>query len=201
MPELSKVMGLDPKLNHAAAFTCGRIKQHPRLPCYAGDKLGVDRAFECNFVQPPKGGGEQFCQVIERQHAFTGLRDLKAKLDEDIADLSNKMDEELNVLSDRIDTKVMTVYNKVNQVNETVNHLTSHQPGTGAQGNVAPATTLPTPPWMYSPELKAVVDAAANKSVALRGITAYTNLKTPNGDLIMNSLFNTVKVCPLGTIH
>ncbi|EGF98834.1 uncharacterized protein MELLADRAFT_95074 [Melampsora larici-populina 98AG31] len=119
------------------------------------------------------------------------------KIDKDITSLSNKMEPDMNLIADKIDQDLITLSNKLDQVNETVDNLTSHQPGNGSHGPPAAVTGVPAPatpgPWKYTPKLKAKVYAIAYKLVALPTIGAYTALETPAGDLIMNSLFSTVK--------
>ncbi|EGF99931.1 uncharacterized protein MELLADRAFT_93982 [Melampsora larici-populina 98AG31] len=122
---------------------------------------------------------------------------MSTKCNEDITAMANQIDEDLASMGEKIDNKFVTLSNQVEQVQETVDNLCSRQP---APANGAPGAAAATigaantaAPWMYSPELKAAVDAAAYESVALPIIAAYTKLETPNGDFIMHSLFNTVR--------
>ncbi|KAH9813777.1 hypothetical protein DFH28DRAFT_1083242 [Melampsora americana] len=112
------------------------------------------------------------------------------KIDEDIATLTNKVEEDLGSMTDKIDHGLLSLSNKLDQVNETVEDI-PHAPAAAVS---TPMVQTPSPPaWMYSTELKEKVYAFAYESVAQPTIAAYTALENPNGDLIANSLFNTIR--------
>ncbi|EGG03674.1 uncharacterized protein MELLADRAFT_90025 [Melampsora larici-populina 98AG31] len=123
------------------------------------------------------------------------LSTVSEKIDDDIASLSNKINGDMNAMADKIDQNLIALSNKVDQVNDTVEENASRLPAGAPHGPPAAATgrAVSIAAWMYSPELKAKVYAIAYELVALPTITAYTALETPAGDLIMNSLFNTIK--------
>ncbi|EGF97405.1 uncharacterized protein MELLADRAFT_85587 [Melampsora larici-populina 98AG31] len=120
---------------------------------------------------------------------------ISVKIDKDISSLSNQMEEDMNSMADQIERNLTTISNKLDQVDETVGGLTDRHAGNHAPAAGTPSTgpSGPTPPWTYSAELKERVYNFAYESVAEPNIASYTKLEDPNGNLIVHSLFNTIK--------
>ncbi|KAH9810568.1 hypothetical protein DFH28DRAFT_1183872 [Melampsora americana] len=121
------------------------------------------------------------------------------KLEGDISSLSDKVGGELASLANKVDLDISekideghtTLSNKIDQLSAEVQEVASHPaPGVGA-APAAPA--VPSAPWTYSNELREHVYSYAYESVAEATIAAYTATETPNGNVLVHSLYNTIK--------
>ncbi|EGF97557.1 uncharacterized protein MELLADRAFT_84864 [Melampsora larici-populina 98AG31] len=146
---------------------------------------------------------------------------MSSKVDEDIGQLSQLVDEQIASVSNKHHEDFITLSHKFDQMNEDLAGNFGGPPS-GATAGAAPvsvAPALPAPVWNYSPELKVLplpplsflgvffahsffssivcmqnrVDAFAYQSVALPNIAAYTRREGPNGAVLANSLFATIK--------
>ncbi|EGF97074.1 uncharacterized protein MELLADRAFT_88307 [Melampsora larici-populina 98AG31] len=116
------------------------------------------------------------------------IEHMSSKLDEDIGQLARQVDEQIASVANKHTEDFITLSNKLDQVNESVEDITHQGEGPGSAARPAAASNAPLAKhWYYSPELKAYA------SVPLPTIGAYTKLHNPNGDLLPNSLFATIK--------
>ncbi|EGG07813.1 uncharacterized protein MELLADRAFT_85415 [Melampsora larici-populina 98AG31] len=139
---------------------------------------------------------QEFLVMSDQVHQE--INTMTDKIDEDIATLSNKFDEDIAAVSAKAGEQFSTLSNKIDRVTDGVDELAStatpggaHQAG-NPQANTAVVAT-PAKPWSYTYELKQRVYAFAYESVHLPNISGYTAVEDPNGDLLVNSLFNTIK--------
>ncbi|EGG00143.1 uncharacterized protein MELLADRAFT_93814 [Melampsora larici-populina 98AG31] len=125
------------------------------------------------------------------------IEHMSSKIDEDIGQLASQVDKQIASVANKHTEDFITLSNKLDQVNESVDVISTHGGGPpGSAPGAAAAANAPavgTGPWSYSPELKSRVYTEAYASVPLPTIGAYTKLHNPNGDVLPNSLFATIK--------
>ncbi|KAH9810014.1 hypothetical protein DFH28DRAFT_1185618 [Melampsora americana] len=134
------------------------------------------------------------CDKIDGELASLGSKldeELCNKLDILDAEITGKIDAAQLSVSDKIDVAKTTLSNKINVLSE--DNLALGPPNQHQQAGGNSATVSPTPAWTYSPELRDRVYVFAYESVSEPTIAAYTALESPNGDVLVHSLFNTIK--------
>ncbi|KAH9816386.1 hypothetical protein DFH28DRAFT_1159514 [Melampsora americana] len=134
------------------------------------------------------------CNKIDGELACLGKKlddKLCDKLDILDAQITGKIDASQLSLSDQIDVAKTTLSNKINVLSEENIALGPPNQHQQAGGNSATVTT--TQAWAYSPELRDRVYVFAYESVCEPTIAAYTALESPNGDVLVHLLFNTIK--------
>ncbi|KAH9812327.1 hypothetical protein DFH28DRAFT_899325, partial [Melampsora americana] len=118
--------------------------------------------------------------------------ELCVKLDILDNQITGKMEETMLTLSDKIDVAMTTFTNKINVLAKE--NLHSGSPSQHQLAGTVAVTFRPTPAWAYSPELRDRVYVFAYECVSDLTIAAYTALEYPNGDVLVHSLFNTIKI-------
>ncbi|EGG06046.1 uncharacterized protein MELLADRAFT_87557 [Melampsora larici-populina 98AG31] len=134
--------------------------------------------------------------IVLSDHIHQELSTMALRVEEEIATLTNKVDEDLASVSDKLDQKFITVSNKLDQATDAVDALRANGPVVvqpPAASNTLPGPPSAPEPWNYSNEVKDRVYHFAYDCVSLAEIASYTALESPNGDVIVHSLFNTIK--------
>ncbi|KAH9809979.1 hypothetical protein DFH28DRAFT_1085957 [Melampsora americana] len=136
--------------------------------------------------------------LVSTERILAAISSLANKIELDISNLSEKVDEEISTLSNRSIGHFNTLSNKLDRVSEKLDLIEDHMlepTPLATQGPAAApgASASPALPWTYSAELKARVYAAAYSKVPTGELGAYTKRESPDGDLLLCSLFNMVK--------
>ncbi|KAH9810452.1 hypothetical protein DFH28DRAFT_1132267 [Melampsora americana] len=112
---------------------------------------------------------------------------LSATFDAEIAALSLKIDSEINTLNVKVDRVAEHLEQVANLMQE---HISRRVPPHNVNHN-GPAA--PREPWAVSLELRDRVYFYAYQEVYQPEIKAYTARESPNGDLLVHSLFKTIR--------